>query len=101
MPTPISIPQVTYNSYFGNVGKVAWFQVTENVNYFELHFTLYLQQARITNLSLYSNKEEQFVWEREYPADVDQQAYNDIVKILNLQQTLAGNAYAVVNNPTQ
>jgi hypothetical protein len=100
MATPLSIPQVTYNSYFGNVGKVVWFQISENVNYFQLHFSLYLQQARKTNLLLYSDKEGQYIWDGEFPADVDQQQYNDIIRILNLQQTLLGNAYAVINNPT-
>jgi hypothetical protein len=83
MATPTNIPSVSYNTYFGNVGKVVWFEVSENFNYFELNFNLTLQRTNKTNIQIYNNLMDSVVWENTYPEDVNQSQYLDYVRILN------------------
>ena len=83
MATPTNIPSVSYNTYFGNVGKVVWFEVNDNFNYFELNFNLTLQRTVQTRIQIYNNLMNNVIWETIYPADVDQPQYLDYVRILN------------------
>jgi len=83
MPTPINISEVSYNTYFGDVGKVLWFKVTDNFNYFELDLNITLQRTKVTNLQVYNNVTNLTIWENSYPEDVDQEQFLDNVRILN------------------
>jgi len=102
MPTPTqtNIPNVTYNSYFGNIGKVVWFEVSENYNYFELYFSINLQQSKKTSLTLYNNLTTSYVWENQYPADANQETYLDSVKILYVPQVGSEQPFGLINLPT-
>jgi hypothetical protein len=100
MATPVDIPSVSYNTYFGSVGKVIWFEVSENFNYFELSFNLTLQRTKETNLQIYNNLMDVLVWENTYPEDVDQPQYLDYVRILNVPVPGVEQPFGLLNLPT-
>jgi hypothetical protein len=100
MATPVNIPDVSYNTYFGNVGKVVWFDVTNNYNYFELYFSINLQQYRETSLELYNNLAYQTVWSNTYPSDANQEVYLDTVRILHVTAGNFEQPFGLINLPT-
>lgn len=100
MPTPVNIPDVTYGSYFGNVGKVVWYDVSNNFNYFELFFSINLKQFKQTSLVLLNNKTNSVVWERIYPADADQEVFLDSIKILYIPEGVLEQPFGLINQPT-
>lgn len=99
MPTPVDIKSVSYNTYFGDVGKVLWFEVSENYNYYELAFNLTLERTKETNIKIYNNLLNNFIWENTYPADVDQPQYLDYVRILNVPVPGVEQPYGLLNLP--
>jgi hypothetical protein len=101
MPTTLDIAQPTYNSYFGNISKVVWFNVNDNLNYFELQLTIIPEQTRRTSLTLYDYNQNREVLVKEYIADVQQSPIYDIIKILNVERTQEVFPYAIINNTTQ
>jgi hypothetical protein len=100
MATPRNIPSVQYNTYFGNVGKVVWFEVVDNYNYFELYFDLTLQQSRRTYLQVLNYNLNQVAWENYYPSDANQEEYLDSVRVLYQPQANVDQPFAVINVPT-
>lgn len=100
MPTLTLIPDVSYQTRFGNVGKVVWFDVTNNYNYFELYFTVMLQQFRVTSLELYDANGNQIVWSNIYPADVNQEILFDSIRVLHVTTTNNEQPFGIINNPT-
>lgn len=101
MATPVDVPSVSYDTNFGNVGKVIWFEVSENYNYFELSFNLTLQSTQETNIKVYNNLTNNFIWENSYPADVDQPQYLDYVRILNVPVPGVEQPFGLLNLPSQ
>lgn len=99
MATPRNIPQVSYNTPFGDISKVIWFEVVDDENYFELYFSIELQQYKSTNLQLYNNTTNENVWTNSYPPDTDQENYLDSVRILYLPQPPALQPFGLLNLP--
>lgn len=100
MSTPRNIPQVSYNTPFGDIGKVIWFEVVDDENYFELQFSINLQQYNQTSLTLYNNTTTTYVWENSYPPDTDQEEYLDSVRILYISLGSTIQPFALINEPT-
>lgn len=100
MSTPRNIPQVSYNTPFGNIGKVIWFEVVDDENYFELYFSITLQQYKDTSLTLYNNSTTTFDWKGIYPPDTDQEQYLDSVRILYLPQGPIPQPLGLINQAT-
>jgi hypothetical protein len=100
MPTPRNLPSVSYNTYFGDVGKVLWFEVSDNYNYFELSFTITLQQTKQTNLQVYNNLTNTIVWENTYPSDANQEEYSDYIRLLHVPTPPDEQPMGLINLPT-
>jgi hypothetical protein len=100
MPTITPIPDVSYQTRFGNVGKVVWFDVTNNYNYFELYFSVLLQQFRDTSLQLYNSDTNQIVWSNIYPSDVNQETLFDSIRVLHITTTNNEQPFGIINIPT-
>lgn len=100
MGTPRNIPQVSRNTPFGVIGKVIWFEVTNNENYFDLDFSITLQQYNSTKLLVYNNITSQYVWQNSYPPDTDQEQYLDSIRILYIPQSPDSQPFALINQPT-
>lgn len=100
MGTLRNIPTVSYNSRFGNVGKVVWFEVTNIYNYFELSFSFQLQQLNETNIQIYNNVTGEIIWTANYPQDVDQEQFLENVRILYIPDATTPQPFAIINLPT-
>jgi len=100
MPTTLQIPQVSYNSYFGNISKVVWFEVNDNLNYFELGFTIVPEQTRQTSLTLFNNSSNQEVWKKIYAANAQQSPVYENIQNLSTERTSQIFPYAIINNAT-
>jgi hypothetical protein len=63
MANNIEVPSVSYNTYFGIVNKVRWFDIPDQYQYFEIIFNVYRNQTKDTNLTLF-NLESGNIWKR-------------------------------------
>lgn len=82
MANNIEVPSVSYNTYFGVVNKVRWFEITDEYEYFDITFHVYRNQTRSTNLKLY-NLESGNIWTRSIQRSADPTPLTISDKILN------------------
>lgn len=87
MANTIDIPSKSYKSYFGDVKKCVWFEVTDNYNYFSA--ILRIQRLQTNNVSIQiGNLDSSFsnIWSKTYPLSSNPQIIEETLKISHVPQ---------------
>lgn len=97
MENTLTIPEKSYNTYFGDVKKVVWFEVTDNYNYFEINFRIQRLQTKNVTISL-SNLDSAYsnLWSKIYPLSSNTTIIEDNLKISHVP-TQNSTVYGVFN----
>ena len=97
MANTIDIPSKSYNTYFGNVKKCVWFEVTDNYNYFSAILNVERLQRNNVTLQL-GNLNSSFsnLWSKTYPMSSNPQTVQETLKISHIPQQNS-TVYAVFN----
>lgn len=95
----LNVPSVDYNTYFGSIKKVVWFEVTEEYEYFDVTLSINRSQLFDTNITinnLGSTGGNQ--WQEIFPKTSDTTPVVRNLKLLNVPG-LATQIYGVFNLP--
>jgi hypothetical protein len=97
MENTLTIPEKNYNTYFGDVKKVVWFEVTDNPNYFQINFRIQRLQTKNVSIRL-GNLDSQYssLWSKVYPLSSNPQIVEDQLKISHVP-TQNSTTYGVFN----
>lgn len=97
MANTIDIPSKSYNTYFGNVKKCVWFEVTDNYNYFSVILNVERLQTYNVTLQIGNlNTEFNNLWSKVYPLSSNPQTVQENLKISHVPQQNS-TVYAVFN----
>lgn len=97
MPNTIDIPPKSYNTYFGNVKKCVWFEVTDNYNYFSVILNVQRLQTQNVNLQIGNlNASFDSLWAKKYPLSSNPQTVQENLKLSHVPQQNS-TVYAVFN----
>lgn len=98
MANTIDIPSKSYNTYFGDVKKCVWFEVTDNYNYFSVILKIQRLQNNNVNIqignlgSTFSN-----IWSKNYPVSSNPTIIEEPLKISHVPQQNS-TVYGVFNS---
>lgn len=87
MANIIDIPSKSYQTYFGDVKKCVWFEVTDNYNYFSV--VLKVQRLQLNNVSLQIsnlNSATTNIWSKIYPVSSNPVIIEEALKISHVPQ---------------
>jgi hypothetical protein len=99
MANIIDIPSKSYQTYFGEVKKCVWFEVTDNYNYFSVILNVQRLQNNNVNLqigNLGSSSTIDSLWSKIYQVSSNPQTVQENLKISHVPQQNS-TVYAVFN----
>lgn len=83
MAANINIPSVDYNSYFGTINKVVWFDVTDNYNYFDVTLNVDRLQFYDAKLSIINLGTGAIQWEQTVAKSTNPTPASITTRVLN------------------
>ena len=93
----MTVPSITYSSYFGPINKVRWYQVTDYFNQYDIDLYIQTFQTQGSVVSILNRQSTLGTeWSENIPANVNQYVLPRRVQILHVP-TLKAREYVVIN----
>ena len=96
----MTVPSITYSTYFGAINKVRWYQVTDYFNQYDVDLYIQTFQTQGSVVSIVNRQSTLGTeWTETIPANVNQYYLARRVQILHVP-TLKAREYVVINEAT-